>query len=432
MQAELPRDPVARWASVFFTGFVLSLVVSVAATQVFLALSGVFYFAYLLRAKPQIGFPPVRIPLALFCLFTVISVFFAENPAAGGFEVRKLVLFLILLLTVNLVVSARHLLFLFRAVFVESAVAGLVAAYQFVRQYREVRVEHPHRIYSFMTVTRIHGFMGHWMNFGGQQMLVFLALCAFLLLAGRKAAESSQTYSCEPGGESSARRSGPLWWIVAGIIAASILLNLTRGVWVGCFAGGLYVIARWRARWLWALPVLLLITLVAGPRLVRRREESVMHPTRDPSVAIRLEMWRVGLKMVERHPLVGVGPDNIQEVYDLYLPPGKAAIVGYHEHLHNDFVQLAAERGIPCLLAWLWFMIALASGTLRLARKLKTFPWVAHAAMAGWLALLAEGFFEFNFGTSPVLMVFLFLMATPFAAERIERLGRDSAPVPRS
>ena len=34
-----------------------------------------------------------------------------------------------------------------------------------------------------MTLTRNHGFMGHWMNFGGQQMLVFAALLAFLLLS---------------------------------------------------------------------------------------------------------------------------------------------------------------------------------------------------------------------------------------------------------
>ncbi|MGH9355989.1 MAG: O-antigen ligase family protein [Terriglobia bacterium] len=407
----------------------MSLVISVAATQSFLALAGVFYFAHLLRAKPRIEFPPVKIPLALFCLFTVISVFFAENPDAGGFEIRKLVLFLILLFTVNLIVSRRHLLFLFKAVFVESAVAAVVAAYQFLRQYRKVRLVHPHRVYAFMTVTRIHGFMGHWMNFGGQQMLLFLALSAFLLLAGRKMAESRRAFS---GGANEGSSGGyrALWWIVAAIIAASILLNLTRGVWVGCFVGGLYLIARWRARWLWALPVLVLLTLVAGPRLMQRREESVMHPTRDPSVAIRLEMWRAGLKMVERHPLTGVGPDNIQEVYDLYLPPGKSPIVGYHEHLHNDFVQLAAERGLPCLAAWIWFMIALAVGAWRLARKLKTYPWVAHAALAGWLALLAEGLFEFNFGTSPVLMVFLFLVATPFAAERIER--RASVPPLRS
>ncbi|MGH9447878.1 MAG: hypothetical protein ACRD3O_19465, partial [Terriglobia bacterium] len=99
-------------------------------------------------------------------------------------------------------------------------------------------------------------------------------------------------------------------------------------------------------------------------------------------------------------------------------------IVGYHAHLHNDYIQFAAARGVPCLAAWLWFMVALGWGALRLGRRLTPLRWVAYGAMAGWLAFLAEGCFEFNFGTSPVLMVFLFVIATPFAAERIERLGR--------
>jgi len=44
---------------------------------------------------------------------------------------------------------------------------------------------------------------------------------------------------------------------------------------------------------------------------------------------------------------------------------------------------------------------------------------VADAAFAAWLAFVAEGFFEFNFGTTPVLMVFLFLMSTPFVAQNL-------------
>jgi hypothetical protein len=45
---------------------------------------------------------------------------------------------------------------------------------------------------------------------------------------------------------------------------------------------------------------------------------------------------------------------------------------------------------------------------------------MAEAAFAGWLAFLVEGCFEFNFGTSPVLMLFLFAASTPFVAERTE------------
>ncbi len=425
-RAALPPDPFAQWASLFFSASVLTFLLSIAAAQFFLALATLLYFLCLLRAhsKPKIAFPPVKLPLALFCFLTVLSIFWAENKAVGGFAVRKLALFLILLLTVNLVVSIRHLKFLLKVMFVEAAVAGVVGMVQFVEQYERVRVEHPHRMYLYMTVTRIRGFMGHWMNFGGQQMLMFCALLAFLLLSMKWKPGLGSVASLPPHrnqGNTVNPRPAKIWWIVIAVIALSILLNFTRGVWLGCFVGVVYLVARWRARWLWTLPIVVGMTLIAGPRLLRQREESVLHPSRDASLAVRFEMWHAGWKMIERHPLVGVGPENIPEVYDLYLPPGKSPIVGYHAHLHNDYIQLGAERGLPCLAAWLWFMIALAWGILRLCHRLATSQWVAHAALAGWLAFVAEGFFEFNFGTSPVLMVFLFVMAAPYAAERIEQ-----------
>ena len=136
-------------------------------------------------ALRAINFPPLKLPLLLFCLTTLNSIVWAEHPDAGWVAVRKLVLFLILLLSVNLVASARHLGALFRGLFFVSALAGLVGIAQFVIQYRSVRHLHHERVYYYMTLTRIHGFMGHWMNFGGQQMLVFSALLAFLLLSAR-------------------------------------------------------------------------------------------------------------------------------------------------------------------------------------------------------------------------------------------------------
>jgi O-antigen ligase len=147
------------------------------------------------------------------------------------------------------------------------------------------------------------------------------------------------------------------------------------------------------------------------------------HPKKDPALAIRLEMWHTGLRMVREHPWVGVGPDSIPLVYMKYLPPGTIPILGYHDHLHDNALQMAAERGLPCLIAWLWFMLALGWHILRIRRRLSSGRWVADAAFAAWLAFVAEGFFEFNFGTTPVLMVFLFVMSTPFIAERLEKVA---------
>ena len=171
------------------------------------------------------------------------------------------------------------------------------------------------------------------------------------------------------------------------------------------------------------MPVLVIAGYFASPGLIRRRLESVRHPSTDPSLALRFEMWQVGWRMIQQHPLVGVGPNNIPETYTLYLAPGEIPQVGYREHLHNDFIQIAAERGLPCLAAWVWLMAAFGWHALRIRRKLIRGPftlphvWLLDAAFACLLAFLAEGCFEFNFGTSPVLMVFLFIASTPFVVE---------------
>jgi hypothetical protein len=39
--------------------------------------------------------------------------------------------------------------------------------------------------------------------------------------------------------------------------------------------------------------------------------------------------------------------------------------------------------------------------------------------MGSWVALVVAGMFEYNFGDSEVLTLFLFLMSAPYAASKI-------------
>ena len=426
MRGDLPRPSLARWGSLLFTLFVLTIQISIAASQVFLAAAGIFYLIYFLQARPQVFFPPVKLPLALFCILSVDSVFWAANPTAGWFAIRKLDLFLVWLLAMNLVVTANHLRRLLQGVFLVSCMTSLVGIGQFVVQYRDLKAHHPGQLYHYLTSTRIHGFMGHWMHFGGQQMLVFVFLAGFLLLSKAPERNSNFETRISAGSLSISNfdfRVSVFWWMALPLITLSIILNFTRGVWLGCFLAGIYLVARWRPKLLLALPILLALGYVGAPSLLRERLHLAMHPTEEPALSIRLEMWRVALKMIRAHPWVGVGPNNIEEVYDLYLPKGKTPELGYHSHFHNDFLQFGAERGLPCLAAWVWLMGALGWGTWKLRRQLFAQRWIADASLAAWIAFLVEGCFEFNFGTSPVLMAFLFFTSTPFIASRCQAPG---------
>jgi O-antigen ligase len=84
-------------------------------------------------------------------------------------------------------------------------------------------------------------------------------------------------------------------------------------------------------------------------------------------------------------------------------------------HLHNVPMQIAAERGLPALVIWLAFVVTLGGGLIK-RLKIPQARFLAAAAISCIIAMLAAGQFEYNFGDSEFLMLFLVLMTLPFAA----------------
>ena len=136
------------------------------------------------------------------------------------------------------------------------------------------------------------------------------------------------------------------------------------------------------------------------------------HPVRDEAEF---------MKWVGKHgypvPAVGRvdGPDMVIQVYPHYRDP--AAVTQRAPHLHNVPLQIAAERGLPALATWIWFIVILLRDFLRKAHS-SAFPSLATAALAGVVAMLGAGMFEYNFGDSEFLMLFLLLVTLPYAADR--------------
>jgi len=107
--------------------------------------------------------------------------------------------------------------------------------------------------------------------------------------------------------------------------------------------------------------------------------------------------------MIQRRYLEYRGPDAVNQI---------------NPHLHNNPVQIAAERGLPALAAWLWFIVALARDVWKRFRS-GSQTFLAAAALASVAALLTAGLFEYNFGDSEVQMLFLIIVTLPAAADRV-------------
>ena len=98
---------------------------------------------------------------------------------------------------------------------------------------------------------------------------------------------------------------------------------------------------------------------------------------------------------------------DAQGRFVIALPPGKYRVVplppGAYIHMHNVYLQYAAERGVPALLAFLWWMGKMLSDLLRVPQK----DWVVRGAVAVMFAVLAAGWYEHNLGNGDVLPLFL-------------------------
>ena len=117
--------------------------------------------------------------------------------------------------------------------------------------------------------------------------------------------------------------------------------------------------------------------------------------------------------------------------FDRWVPASALPLpVGYYGHLHNIYLQYAAERGLPTLAIFLW-MIAKILWDFAVALRRKLIApegrFVLHGAIAVILAILAEGFAENNLGDSEVLTMFLAVVAFGYVAAEY----KEYATIPR-
>src|SRR5262249_35325664 len=79
------------------------------------------------------------------------------------------------------------------------------------------------------------------------------------------------------------------------------------------------------------------------------------------AVVERMAHWQAGWGMFQDYPSLGAGPGNYPAVYEQYfIPPWREAL----GHAHNYYLNMAAEAGMPGLLALL-VLLGLAFRALR-------------------------------------------------------------------
>ena len=353
---------------------------SIAGAQILLALAIACWVALLITRRERFAAPSFFWPLVVYAGWTVVSMAFSPDSWLSLSETKQLVLFLMVPLVYRFATGQRALTMItvILSFAAASATIGIV-------QYSILHFDNLGQ--------RPQGTLGHYMTYSGLLMLVLGVALARILFGRRERV-----------------------WAAAVVpaLAVAIALTLSRSAWVGACAAAALLLTLKDFRLLAVLPVVAAIFFAIAPATVTKRFASIFDMN-DPSRRDRVAMLHEGTHMIRAHPLVGVGPNMVQPLYPQYRDPD--AVNDVNPHLHNVPVQIAAERGLPALAIWLWFVVSLIVSLVPRLREPQT-RFLAASALAAVTAMLAAGLFEHNFGDSEFLMLFLILVTLPFAAER--------------
>ena len=350
--------------------------------QVAFGLAAILWLLLAIGDRRRPDLPAFFLPLALYAAWTLVSTIFSIDPVESLKDDKQLVLFLMVPIVMRLARGDRAMVTL-DAIIAVGAVSALIGV-----------IEAALLGYDNLD-TRPRGMLSHWMTYSGILMLVTCAAASRLLFYTKK--------RIWPG-------------VAVPALLTALALTLTVNAYVGTALAITLLVALRNWRLVIVLPVVALVAFAVSPSQVKSRvRSSISNPTAQDSNRDRIDMLLMGRDMIRDHPVFGVGPEMVGNVYGQYLRPNP--VHTYNPHLHDVPVQIAAERGLPALAIWLWFIVTAFVGLLRQfmrgpARAL------AGAGLAAIVAMLAAGLFEYNFGDSEFLMLFLGMITLPFAAAR--------------
>lgn len=352
---------------------------SIAAGQTFVAVAAVCWLGAVTVGRERVEVPPFFWPLVVYAALTLVAAAFSYEPRASFLGSKQLVLFALVPITYRFATGTRGSTM--TTVIVSCAAAS--AAFG-IFQYE---------ILHYDLGRRPQGTLGHWMTYSGLLMLVFSIALARVLYG-----KGDRTWAA----------------LVMPALAVAIAVSFTRSAMVGVCAAAAVLFALKDLRLFAVVPVVVAIFIALAPGKVYQRFVSIFD-LNDPTNRDRVAMLHEGERMIRSHPLTGIGPNMVVRLYADYRGPD--AVEQINPHLHNVPLQIAAERGLPALAVWLWFVVALVRDLWRRFANGHS-RFLAASALACVAALLTAGMFEYNFGDSEVLMLFLIVITLPAAADR--------------
>lgn len=260
---------------------------------------------------------------------------------------------------------------------------------------------------------RAAGFYGHYTTYA--EVLQLIASLAFGLLVALDRWRS---------------RWGLLLALTLIGLSASLFLTVTRASWLS-FLISIFAITVLGGTRRMVLAMILCGALIvpAGLLLLQQKRNVSFFDRQDASITWRTTVYREGLQLLvsrPRHLVFGIGMDSIKRHWRAWgMFDGGRIPIG---HMHSTPLQLALERGLPALVAWIALVAAYALMLLRLLvadRRMRCADWTERGillgALGGMIGFVSSGMVHYNLGDSEVAMVLYVIMGIALVLERALR-----------
>jgi O-antigen ligase len=334
----------------------------------------------------------VLITIICFVLVELLSRIFAIFPEEAVVGIKRYLLVLVFFVNPGIIKSRETILKYLTIILAVFFLLSCVELYKFAVSLTD------NLLTSSFAEIRIDYFTYPITN-GEMKMLLLMTTLPFLLTKG--------TYNI---------KKRYLTLILIPIIL-SLLLTQSRNVYLAVFVSVvIYGIFR---NWKFLVSFILFISIVwvVSPISVKERTKSIFDANH-PSNNSRLVMWGVGMQIFKDHPVLGVGDNQITDVYKLYKKP---EFHGEGSHFHSNLVMILVTTGIAGLIFYLLFWISLFYYSIKDFRNAKdefdrTLLWGIILSM---ISFNISGIFEWNFGDWEVATLLYFIVSLVFVLKNI-------------
>jgi len=380
-----------------FLLYALFAVVSITISEFFFILTLILCICEIIKKKidiKKIFSTPVALPVIIFIIFHFISALFSIDHFNSLKDMRKVYLILMFFLSIYCLDNTEKIKAVLNAF---TSGAGFVGLYAIINS---IYFKYIKGISDF----RATSFSGNHMHLGGMLMMA-LIIIFILLIYSIKEKQKVKTF---------------FYTITFIIVFFGLLFTYTRSSWISAISGILLILFILNKKWfLSGIAILfLLFILFFNTSFAQRIVRTVSFFSND-SGAERIYMWKSGLNIIKDYPLTGIGTANLEKIYPRYI--NKNAKEKNQGHMHNNILQIAVIDGLPGLAAFLWIFIAIFIYFYKNFIKAKEtyLKYILLSAFSISVSFFINGFFEYNFFSSQVVLIFWFLIGTGEAAKRL-------------